>query len=461
MLNYVRPRIRLTNYCNRKCTYCFAQDYIMGQKNNSHLSLKEIEDVIKKCLDNNIMRVAWQGGEPLIHKDIFEIIQLHCKYDMEVDIFTNGIFDSNIIKELKKLNFSMLLNLNHPDTYKPKQYETIRNNLKIMQENNLIDKVALGLNVYEEKQEINFFLDMIKSFNIQEVRVDLVRPSMNSSNKYYGYEDVKKVFPYLKEIIAECKKVGVKYPHFDCPLPLCELSDEDALFFWKHSVNTYRIGKCFTHVDIMQNLEVASCFCSLEFNNINLLDFKNFNECRDFIKYCEDYYRWDNNMKEECSDCILKKERICQGGCLGYNKNNDKIVINKDFLHKYKKNSLKINRVVDIPRKEYYNNLFKNEDNIVYYLKNTFIMYEVYLYILETKINLDDRLIALCKEIINKDSTTFIEKINLYFTYKILLIYNEWIGDVQTKNSILKKMIPLAPIGDYHFLTEILMKGGE
>ncbi|SHJ01982.1 radical SAM protein [Lutispora thermophila] len=99
-MNYIIPRLRLTNYCNRECVYCFADDFLIGAKNQNHMSLEEINTILDLCVKNNIKNVSWQGGEPLIHPSIIEIIEIHKKYSIKVNIFTNGLFDEKIIPYL-------------------------------------------------------------------------------------------------------------------------------------------------------------------------------------------------------------------------------------------------------------------------------------------------------------------------------------------------------------------------
>lgn len=335
-MEYIRPRIRLTNYCNRKCAYCFAQDYLQGQKLKDHISLSEIKIILDKCESSGIKTVAWQGGEPLIHENIVDIIEMHSKRDFTVNIFTNGLFDPMIIDSLKYLDFYMLINLNAPDTYlKKNDYSKIIYNIHRLFDAGLGERIALGFNVYEKNPQYGFFLDVIEHFKIREVRVDLVRPSGSDTNKYIVLNEINSYFETAKRFILDCMKSGAYFTHFDCPFPICELSDENKLFLWRHSVNIERMGQCYSHIDIDKNLNIGSCFCSLAFEGIYLNDFSTILECRDFIKYCEDKYRWNYSLKSNCDTCNLKSEKRCQGGCIGYNRKKEKIIITRKELDKY------------------------------------------------------------------------------------------------------------------------------
>lgn len=200
-MEYIRPRLRLTSYCNRNCPYCFADDFIGGKKNLSHLKIDEIRKILEMSSKSNISSVAWQGGEPMIHPQIIEIIQMHEEADMKVSIFTNGLFNSEIVEYLKNLDFQMLVNLNHPDTYRSiDEYNRVIKNIEKMNEIGVGDRVSLGYNFYEDNPDYEFFLDAIKKCHIKSVRIDMVRPSISENNIHYEFEKVGHIFPQLKQM---------------------------------------------------------------------------------------------------------------------------------------------------------------------------------------------------------------------------------------------------------------------
>lgn len=335
-MEYIRPRLRLTNYCNRKCEYCFADDYLQGVEESLHLTLSEVHYVLNNCVESNINKVAWQGGEPLIHPQIVEIINLHKNKKIKVSIFTNGLFNPKIISSFENLDFDMLINLNHPNTYSCNEFDTVLKNIRTLIDMGYKNQISLGYNYYGENPDYSFFLKAIQEFNIRSVRIDMVRPSITETNTHYKATSIGKVFPHLKRMLNECISVGAYFAHFDCPFPLCELSKEDYNYIWRKMPLPQSMGKCYTHIDIQKNMSISSCFCSYKFENIFLNDFSSLNECRSFIKYYEDQLRWDINAREECINCIYKRGKICQGGCLGYSKNQKKLVIGRQELKKYK-----------------------------------------------------------------------------------------------------------------------------
>lgn len=80
----MRLGFKITNMCQFRCTYCFAH------KDDRNISLDTIKKVIND-LDQKPYEVYLTGGDPLLHPDINEIIQLFHKCGIQLKIQTTGI----------------------------------------------------------------------------------------------------------------------------------------------------------------------------------------------------------------------------------------------------------------------------------------------------------------------------------------------------------------------------------
>lgn len=98
-MKYTSIRLEITSACNLDCQYCHNKDY--ANKEND-LNTDEILKLIKNINQNNsIKKVLLTGGEPLMQKDIVEIISQLTNWGIKVDMVTNGI--SLTEKRLKEL----------------------------------------------------------------------------------------------------------------------------------------------------------------------------------------------------------------------------------------------------------------------------------------------------------------------------------------------------------------------
>lgn len=116
MVIYKVANIAITNYCNLKCSYCFADD-VMLREQNKNMSLENYIKILKYLTeDNKEKKIGIIGGEPTLHPQFQEILieTNHCAIANKVDftLFTNGI-------ELEKylpyigMNISILINCNN------------------------------------------------------------------------------------------------------------------------------------------------------------------------------------------------------------------------------------------------------------------------------------------------------------------------------------------------------------
>ena len=122
---YDRPilslRITLTNRCNVNCIYCH-HDGMRSSKNE--MTPDEIYKICQIAKRIGVRKIRLSGGEPLIRKDIVEIIsKINSIGFNDISITTNGILIEKYAKDLKeagidRVNVSL-------DTLNPETYEFI------------------------------------------------------------------------------------------------------------------------------------------------------------------------------------------------------------------------------------------------------------------------------------------------------------------------------------------------
>ncbi len=97
----------ITNRCNLKCIYCYA-DY--PDRPEKDLSYEQITSIIDQLAELGTRRINIVGGEPLIRKDIGDIVAHIKKRGLECTMTTNGYFvpyKVDVIKQLDLLCISL------------------------------------------------------------------------------------------------------------------------------------------------------------------------------------------------------------------------------------------------------------------------------------------------------------------------------------------------------------------
>ena len=121
-------RIAITDRCNLNCIYCHHEgEYITSQcsKENSNveLTVDEIERVIRIAAELGIKKVKITGGEPLIRKDVVDIVDRISSIPgiIEVSMVTNGLLLERYALKLKKAGLKRI-NISLPSPI-PEKYK--------------------------------------------------------------------------------------------------------------------------------------------------------------------------------------------------------------------------------------------------------------------------------------------------------------------------------------------------
>ena len=79
----------ITNKCNFNCIFCFNNS---GEFKKENLSRNEIRLITKNIIKLRPFWVCICGGEPLLRRELFEVVQLLSKDNIQVSMVSNGWF---------------------------------------------------------------------------------------------------------------------------------------------------------------------------------------------------------------------------------------------------------------------------------------------------------------------------------------------------------------------------------
>lgn len=115
-------RISVTDRCNLRCTYCMPEEGIRLLDHSDILSFEEIAEFTKLAVANGITKVRLTGGEPLVRKNIVELVSILSKIDglEDLSMTTNGILLPKYAADLKRAGLNRVnisLDSVNPDNY--------------------------------------------------------------------------------------------------------------------------------------------------------------------------------------------------------------------------------------------------------------------------------------------------------------------------------------------------------
>jgi len=310
------PNILITNVCNLKCSYCFAAEKL----SKDHMSLENVEYVIKFLKDSgwNLFRMI--GGEPTLHPQFLEIMDMVLDAGMDIDLLSNALWSDEIMDRLLATNkVDYLLNIDKPSNYTQTQWERIHNNVSKLDKN----RITLSFNIFEVVPKYAYLLDIIDKHKIKKVRLSFGLPVLDSNNKHLAMDDYPKAARNVKQIVELCNILGAGV-RMDNAFPLCAFSYEDmGELVLDKVIDLERNASCRPTLDIGPDLSVWYCFCLSGFCNVNLKDYNNVKEIQGWYDMVIERYKNEVFPMEMCYECGYRELWGCQGGCLTFSLRTD------------------------------------------------------------------------------------------------------------------------------------------
>ena len=108
MDKYKKVYIEITNSCNLNCSFCSPV-----KKEKRFMTEEEFEHVLEEVSKVTKVIYLHVKGEPLLHPKIIDFLKLAEKYNLKVNLTTNGTLFPKLVEKLKdckalhKINFSL------------------------------------------------------------------------------------------------------------------------------------------------------------------------------------------------------------------------------------------------------------------------------------------------------------------------------------------------------------------
>ena len=217
---YERPiislRITITNRCNVNCLYCHHDGMV---RSTEEMTADELYTICKVAKKLGVNKIRISGGEPLIRKDIVEIIQKIASLDFkDISITTNGTYLEKYAKDLKeagldRVNISL-------DTLNRETYEFItkkdylesakRGTLKAVEVGFNPVKINMVIMKDINQNEIKEMFNFCKDNNIVLQIIELIESESCDDDKFsedyhYKLDDIEKELADIADDVRERK----------------------------------------------------------------------------------------------------------------------------------------------------------------------------------------------------------------------------------------------------------------
>ena len=199
--NYLR--LAVNEMCNLRCIYCMPEDGIDFKSKDEILSKSEVFKLVQITSEMGVSKVRFTGGEPLLRKDIIDIIK-YTKSISTIDsvhLTTNGILLSSFLNPLETIGLDGI-NISI-DTLNKKKYKIISRRDSL---NQVIEplKKAMANNILKIKinvvamrnfndDELGDFIELTKENNITVRFIELMPFDSHQiwkTGKFYKADDI-------------------------------------------------------------------------------------------------------------------------------------------------------------------------------------------------------------------------------------------------------------------------------
>ncbi|MFY0644971.1 MAG: GTP 3',8-cyclase MoaA [Bacteroidia bacterium] len=166
-------RISLTDKCNLRCFYCMPEEGIELKNRDSYMSADEVIQIATTFVDLGVKKIRLTGGEPLVRKDVGEIIARLSELPIELCLTTNAILLHKYIPLLKEHGVSKLnVSLDSLDAVKNlfivkrDEFTRIMNNIELLMQEGIYPKLNVVLIKDLNDDEIISFVELTKKYPI-------------------------------------------------------------------------------------------------------------------------------------------------------------------------------------------------------------------------------------------------------------------------------------------------------
>lgn len=215
---YQRPilslRITLTNKCNVNCLYCHHDGMIQSHE---EMNANEIYTLCKIAKKIGVEKIRLSGGEPLLKKDIIEIIEkINTLNFKDISMTTNGTLLEKYAKNLKKAGLDRVnisLDTLNRETYKfitKKDYLTEAKKGILEAVNVGFKPVKINMVIMKDinEKEIKNMFEFCKKHNIILQIIELIESENCDNNNFgkdyhYNLEPIEKILMNISDNVKE------------------------------------------------------------------------------------------------------------------------------------------------------------------------------------------------------------------------------------------------------------------
>ena len=234
-------RVSVTDRCNFRCGYCMPKEKFGRQHkflpNKSILSYEQIQRFVTACIPLGLNKIRITGGEPLLRRDLSELVRMVSSLGIEVALTTNGSLLADRAEQLSRAGLNRVtVSL---DALEPELHSKITDSIIPVEEVMRGIESAVSSGLYPVK--VNCVVR--RGINESEV-APIVRHFRGSSVivRFIEFMDVGSTNDWsLGQVVPTSEVLQSLSSEFDLS-PMERKSPTDVASRWSHSDGSGEIG---------------------------------------------------------------------------------------------------------------------------------------------------------------------------------------------------------------------------
>jgi len=173
--------LAVTWICNLDCEFCYAEDLMKAQKRPPHMPVEEVARITREARDLGLIHVNVTGGEPMVRKDVFEVVDAIPK-DVVVSLVTNStLLTEEKIDKLKQAGLSTI-----QMSYGGYYLKSFRRDLARYCVDQGISVTLSVVNIREERENIEFAFQMAEEDDFSVLfNYPMIYKNVGLDSEYY------------------------------------------------------------------------------------------------------------------------------------------------------------------------------------------------------------------------------------------------------------------------------------
>lgn len=184
--------IEITNICNLNCSFCSK-----NSRKKENMTLEEFKQILEKIKHRTESIYLHVTGEPLLHPNFEEILSIIDKYNMRLNITTNGTLLKDKIASLNNCNSLAKINISlHSENHDKNYYNQVFNSVSKLENKVVIYRLWTLQNNKLDKQSTEIVEKIKNYYNLSTEIVDKLKTDKNVKINSTIYVDKDNLFKW-------------------------------------------------------------------------------------------------------------------------------------------------------------------------------------------------------------------------------------------------------------------------